>query len=216
MIHPFKISASILSADFVNLERDIKKLEVAGVDYLHIDVMDGVFVPNITIGAPVVKSIRGCTKLPLDVHLMITDPIAKIEDFAIAGSDIITIHYESCVHIDRVLCKIKSFGKKVGISIVPSTNVSCLEYISHIVDYILIMTVNPGFSGQEFIAPQLKKIKEVKNLVGDSVMISVDGGVNLDNIASIVAAGADVIVSGSSLFAENDLTIGVKKFRDAV
>ncbi len=195
------IAPSILSADFSDLKNEIKKVEKAGADWIHVDVMDGSFVPNITIGAPVVKSIRTCTKLPLDVHLMIVDPDKHIEDFAKAGADIITVHAEACTHLHRTLSKIKELGCKAGVSFNPHTPVDSLKYILELVDLVLIMTVNPGFGGQSFIKSVIPKITEVKNLFGTSnKYIEVDGGINKETASIVKQAGATVLVAGNAIY----------------
>ena len=198
-----KIAPSILSADFAKLGEEIQNIEKAGADYIHIDVMDGSFVPNITIGNEVVKSLRQKTQLPFDVHLMINNPDNHIKAFAEAGADIITIHAEASIHLDRSLALIKSFNKKVGVSLVPSTHENSLDYILEKLDLILIMTVNPGFGGQKFLTSQLKKIENIRNKIeksGKKIELEVDGGIN-DHTAKIaVEAGADVLVSGSYIF----------------
>lgn len=198
-----KIAPSILSADFAKLGEEIQNIEKAGADYIHIDVMDGSFVPNITIGNEVVKSLRQKTQLPFDVHLMINNPDNHIKAFAEAGADIITIHAEASIHLDRSLALIKSFNKKVGVSLVPSTHENSLDYILEKLDLILIMTVNPGFGGQKFLTSQLKKIENIRKKIeksGKKIELEVDGGIN-DHTAKIaIEAGADVLVSGSYIF----------------
>ena len=198
-----KIAPSILSADFAKLGEEIIKIEKAGADYIHIDVMDGSFVPNITIGNEVVKSLRQKTQLPFDVHLMINNPDNHIKAFAEAGSDLITIHAEASIHLDRSLALIKSFNKKVGVSLVPSTHEDCLDYILEKLDLILVMTVNPGFGGQKFLTSQLKKIENIRNKIeksGKKIELEVDGGINDKTAKIAVEAGADVLVSGSYIF----------------
>ena len=198
-----KIAPSILSADFAKLGEEIQNIEKAGADYIHIDVMDGSFVPNITIGNEVVKSLRQKTQLPFDVHLMINNPDNHIKAFAEAGADIITIHAEASIHLDRSLALIKSFNKKVGVSLVPSTHENSLDYILEKLDLILIMTVNPGFGGQKFLASQLKKIENIRNKIeksGKKIELEVDGGINDQTARIAVEAGADVLVSGSYIF----------------
>jgi ribulose-phosphate 3-epimerase len=198
-----KIAPSILSADFAKLGEEIINIEKAGADYIHIDVMDGSFVPNITIGNEVVKSLRQKTQLPFDVHLMINNPDNHIKAFAEAGADIITIHAEASIHLDRSLALIKSFNKKVGVSLVPSTHEDCLDYILEKLDLILIMTVNPGFGGQKFLTSQLKKIENIRNKIeksGKKIELEVDGGINDQTARIAVEAGADVLVSGSYIF----------------
>jgi ribulose-phosphate 3-epimerase len=202
-----KIAPSILSADFAKLGEEIQNIEKAGADYIHIDVMDGSFVPNITIGNEVVKSLRQKTQLPFDVHLMIINPDNHIKAFAEAGSDLITIHAEASIHLDRSLALIKSFNKKVGVSLVPSTHEDCLDYILEKLDLILVMTVNPGFGGQKFLASQLKKIENIRKKIeksGKKIELEVDGGINDQTARIAVEAGADVLVSGSYIFGSDN------------
>jgi len=197
------LAPSLLSADFSDLSGAIKKIENDGGSIVHIDVMDGQFVPQITYGQPVIKSIRKLTDLPFDVHLMVEKPELMVDSFAEAGADWITFHYESTVHIDRLANHIHNLGKKCGISIVPSTPVSFLSQILHLVDLVLVMSVNPGFGGQSFIPYTLDKISELKKFREENGLdfkISVDGGVNEKNFAEIADAGADILVSGSSFF----------------
>ena len=202
-----KIAPSILSADFSRLGEEIKAVEAAGADYIHVDVMDGHFVPNITIGSPVVNAIRKVTKLPLDVHLMISEPDRYIADFAKAGSDIITVHAEACIHLHRTIGYIKELGIRAGVSLNPSTPLSVIEQILEDVDMVLLMTVNPGFGGQKFIKTMLPKIAEMRRIINDrglKVELEVDGGVTLDNIYDISRAGADSFVAGSAVFGSSD------------
>lgn len=197
------LAPSLLSADFANLKEALEKIEKNNGSVVHIDVMDGRFVPQITYGQPVVKSIRPLTKLPFDVHLMVEHPEDQIESFARAGADWITFHYENTVHIHRIIQSIHSFGKKAGIAIVPSTPVTFLSEILGDVDLILVMTVNPGFGGQNFIPSCAKKItelKEIRQKYAYSYEISVDGGVNVETLPVVLSAGADIIVSGSAFF----------------
>ena len=202
-----QISPSILSADFSNLEKDIKKLETAGADMIHVDVMDGHFVPNITIGPPVIKALRNKTSLPFDVHLMISPVHKYIKDFANAGADIITIHPEATPNLQESIDEIRSFKKKVGISLNPDTKIDIVEDYLDKVDLILIMSVYPGFGGQKFISDVLEKIKSLKNLKNKKKLnfdIEVDGGINFSNFKSVIDAGANVLVSGTTIFKENN------------
>lgn len=198
-----KIAPSILSADFSKLGEEVRSVSDAGADYIHIDVMDGHFVPNITIGSCVVKDLRKSSDLPFDVHLMIENPYNYIGDFAKAGADIITVHAEACVHLDRTVQLIKAQGKKAGVSIVPSTPADVLDYVLDELDLVLIMTVNPGFGGQSFIESQLKKISIIRKKIdttGKQIDLQVDGGINFETAPKAIAAGADVLVAGSATF----------------
>lgn len=211
-----KIAPSILSADFSKLGEEILSLEKALADYIHIDVMDGAFVPNITIGNEVVKSLRKVTNLPFDVHLMINNPDNHIKSFAEAGSDIITIHAESSIHLDRSLDLIKSYDKLVGVSLVPSTPENILDYIIEKVDLILVMTVNPGFGGQKFLSSQLKKIENIRkkiDKIGKKIELEVDGGINNITAPQVINAGADVLVSGSYIFSSESYELAIKNLK---
>jgi ribulose-phosphate 3-epimerase len=211
---PILIAPSILSADFAYLGEALKTLEKAGADWIHVDVMDGHFVPNLTIGAPVVHALRQVTTLPLDVHLMIETPDALIPDFAKAGADILTVHVEACTHLHRTLQLIKSLGVKAGVSLNPHTPVSVLEPVIDDIDLILIMSVNPGFGGQAFIPYSLEKLKQAKALIGERrIHLEVDGGVGLTNIADILAAGADTIVAGSAIFNASNMSETISQLR---
>lgn len=206
MKQKIKIAPSILSADFSKLSEEIKAIEKAGADMVHIDVMDGRFVPNLTIGPVVLSAIRKVTKLPFDTHLMIVEPEKYISDFRKAGADIITVHLEACPHLDRTISQIKETGAKAGVSIVPSTSEKELEYILPDVDLVLVMSVNPGFGGQKFIPYSLEKIKNLRKMIdktGRNIMLEVDGGINQKNIKEILKAGADTIVAGSAVFDGN-------------
>ena len=212
-----KIAPSILSADFTRLADEIKAVEDAGADYIHIDVMDGHFVPNITFGPLIVKAVRRVTSLPLDVHLMISDPDKYISAFADAGADIITFHAEASIHIHRTIQQIKAKGKKAGISLNPATSLDVLEYILEDLDLILLMTVNPGFEAQKFIPSVLPKIKRLREQIdtrGLKCEIEVDGGINLDTIGMVSSAGADVFVAGSAIFYSENYETTIKKMRE--
>ena len=203
MSRKIKISPSILSADFSKLGEEVRNVTDAGADYIHIDVMDGHFVPNITIGSCVVKDLRKCSDLPFDVHLMIENPDNYIEDFAKAGADIITVHAEACIHLDRTIQLIKAQGKKAGVSLVPSTPADVLDYVLADIDLVLVMTVNPGFGGQSFIESQLKKISIIRekiDAIGKDIDLEVDGGINAETAKKVIEAGADVLVAGSATF----------------
>jgi len=212
-----KISPSILSADFSRLGEDVQAVDRAGADYIHIDVMDGHFVPNITIGPLVVEALRKVTAKPLDVHLMIENPDLYISDFAKAGADIITVHQEAVPHLHRTLQLIKSLGKKAGVSLNPATPVETLDIILDELDLVLIMSVNPGFGGQSFIPSALDKIRALRQRIterGLSTELEVDGGVKIDNIREVVAAGADVLVAGSAVFNTEDYAATITALRE--
>jgi len=214
-----KIAPSILSANFLKLGEEIKAAEKAGADILHIDIMDGHFVPNITIGPFIVEAIRTITSLPLDVHLMIEEPDKYLEDFIKAGADYLTVHYEASVHLHRTVHYIKENGIKAGVSLNPATPVWSLEHILPDIDMALIMSVNPGFGGQGFIQMSTDKIKTLKRLISEKglhTLIEVDGGVKLDNAMDIVSAGADILVMGSAFFHSKDYGTIVRQFRDIV
>lgn len=203
----FMIAPSILSADFSRLGEEIKAVEKAGADIIHVDVMDGHFVPNITIGPPVVSSVRKITDLPLDVHLMISDADRYIESFARAGADWITVHVEACPHLHRTIGRIKELGKKAGAVLNPATPLISLDEILGDIDLVMLMSVNPGFGGQSFIRSSLKKIEKLRNMIeerGVEVGIEIDGGVSPATIGDITAAGANIFVAGSAVFGQQD------------
>lgn len=212
-----KISSSILSANFMELGKEINELQNAGTDYIHIDVMDGVFVPNISIGLPIIKSIKKITNISLDVHLMISSTESMLDDFINAGSDIITIHYESTIHINKAINKIKENKRKAGIAIIPSTPIHFLEEIIKEIDVLLIMSVNPGFGGQTFIESQIKKIQKARELAKELnplLEISVDGGINKNNANKVIDAGANILVSGTEIFSpKNNYKNNIDKLR---
>lgn len=211
-----KMAPSILSADFARLLEDVKKVERAGCEYLHIDVMDGHFVPNITLGPAIVKSLRKDVNMVFDAHLMIENPDNYIKDFVEAGCDMIVVHEEACTHLHRTIQNIKSFNVKAGVALNPATPIENIKYILNDVDMVLIMTVNPGFGGQSFIGTMVDKIKELKALIdekGLNVDIQVDGGIKPSNVNEVVKAGANVIVAGSAIFNSDDIESTVKEFR---
>ncbi|MFO0774895.1 MAG: ribulose-phosphate 3-epimerase [Nitrospiraceae bacterium] len=213
-----KIAPSILSADFARLGEEVAKLEAAGADWVHVDVMDGHFVPNLTIGPPIVAAVRKVTKLPLDVHLMITDPDRYIGEFADAGADYLTVHVETCPHLHRTVQAIRERGVKPGVTLNPATSITTLEEIVVDAELILVMSVNPGFGGQQFIPAALDKIARVRALIDrrqSHALLEVDGGVKPTNAAAIVEAGADVLVAGSAIFSHPDYRQAVNALRAA-
>lgn len=210
-----KLAPSILSADFSKLAEEVRKIEEGGADYIHVDVMDGHFVPNISFGAPVMKSLLGKTNIPFDVHLMIENPDNYMEDFVTPNTEFITVHQEACVHLNRTVQHIKSLGVKAGVSLNPATSLSTLDFILDDVDMILIMSVNPGFGGQKFIPSALEKIRElaeIRKAEGLDFEIEVDGGANLENVQELASAGTDIIVAGSAVFKAPDITETTKQF----
>ena len=211
-----KIAPSILSADFSRLGDEIRAVEAAGADYIHVDVMDGHFVPNITIGPLIVEAARRVTDLPLDVHLMISEPEKYVADFAAAGADIIVVHAEASPHLHRLIQMIKGLGKKAGVSINPATPLSMIEEILPDLDMAMLMTVNPGFGGQSFIEaciPKIKRLRAMLDAIGSDAELEVDGGVKISNVASIAAAGADVLVAGSAVFGSDDYSATIKELK---
>ncbi|MCA9580321.1 MAG: ribulose-phosphate 3-epimerase [Myxococcales bacterium] len=211
------VAPSILSADFGRLAEEVRSITDAGADWVHVDVMDGRFVPNITIGLPVVSALRKVTDRPLDVHLMIVEPERYLEAFADAGADILTVHAEACVHLHRTVQQIRALGKKAGVSLNPHTPPSALEFILGDIDLVLLMTVNPGFGGQSFLTSVLPKIAAVRDMIdsaGLDVALEVDGGVTPDTVGAVIEAGADVLVSGSAVFGSTDYAGAIRDLRN--
>jgi ribulose-phosphate 3-epimerase len=213
------IAPSILSADFAKLGEEVKAVESAGADWIHADVMDGHFVPNITFGPLVVQAVRRITTLPIDVHLMIDNPDDYIADFAEAGAAYISVHVESCIHLNRSIQLIRQSGAKPGVVLNPSTSLQSLDWVLEEIDYVLVMSVNPGFGGQQFIPSSLTKLRELRRKIESrnlNTLIQIDGGVNKDTIADIAEAGADVFVAGSAIFGSRDYKATIDTFRNKI
>jgi ribulose-phosphate 3-epimerase len=211
------IAPSILSADFTRLGEDIRAVEAAGADWIHADIMDGLFVPNISFGPMLVQAVRRTTRLPIDVHLMISDPDPYIDEFAKAGATYLSVHVETCIHLNRTLHLIRNAGARPGVVLNPATPVEALRWVIEYVDLILVMSVNPGFGGQAFIPNSLDKIKTLRELIagkGLKTLIEVDGGVSDQTIAAIAAAGADVFVAGSAIFGSKDYGATIRRLRE--
>ena len=213
------IAPSILSADFTRLGEEVRAVEAAGADWIHADVMDGHFVPNITFGPLVVAAVRKITRLPIDVHLMIESPDRYIQEFAEAGADWISVQVETCSHLNRTVQQIKEAGVKAGVVLNPSTPLSALDWVLEYADYVLIMSVNPGFGGQAFIGNSLEKIRRLRRMIGDrglSTRFEFDGGIKENNIAKVAAAGADVFVAGSAIFGQKDYRQVIARFKEII
>jgi len=213
------LAPSILSADLSNLAQQIRLVEMSGADWIHCDIMDGHFVPNITFGPVIVKAARKCTKLPIDVHLMIENPDNYLDDFRNAGADIISVHFEEVVHLNRTINRIQEIGAKAGVVINPSTPVSALKDIAEYIDLLLIMTVNPGFGGQSFISNSERRIVEAVELrksLNANFLIEVDGGINKDTIKSVLKAGCDVFVAGSSIFHSDNISAATAELKNLI
>ena len=212
------ISPSLLAADFANLQHEIERINNSEADWIHLDIMDGIFVPNISIGIPVVRAVKKIARKPLDVHLMIVEPERYLSGFHEAGADILTVHVETCRHLHRTVQEIRELGMKAGVTLNPHTPVSMLEEIIHFVDLVLIMSVNPGFGGQQFIETSYEKIRKTRSLIqatGSKALIEVDGGVDLKNAARLFAAGVDVLVAGTTVFKSEDPAATIHALKNA-
>ncbi len=212
------IAPSILSADFARLADAVQQVEAAGADWIHVDVMDGHFVPNLTVGPPMVEALRKVTSLPLDVHLMMTNPDEFIPEFAKAGADVLTVHVETCPHLHRTVQAIKEYKVKAGVSLNPATSASTIEQILGDVDLVLVMSVNPGFGGQKFIDSTLNKIRQIRTMIAaskGSPYLEVDGGITVQNVASVLKAGANILVAGSAIFGSANMPETIRQLRTA-
>jgi ribulose-phosphate 3-epimerase len=216
-MQPVRIAPSILSSDFGRLADEVAAVERAGADWIHVDVMDGRFVPNITIGPLVAKAVRRATKLPVDCHLMIMEPERYVKDFADAGADVISVHPEATIHLERTLQSIRALGKKAGVVLNPSTSESVVEYVMHCVDLVLVMSVNPGFGGQAFIPQVLPKVERLRAMIdrtGRAIDLQIDGGITADTIGAARAAGVDCFVAGNAVYGQKDYAHAIRALKD--